>query len=91
MSHCWPESITFREIPLVSDTKICPVCGAAMRISKHRRRRLYTLEGAVCLVLKRRRCVSDNCTLSGTWGPEQEMDFALPRWQIGWDVFCWRV
>jgi hypothetical protein len=60
-----------------------------MRISKHRRRRLYTLDGPICLVLKRLRCPNDDCTISGTFGPEQEADYALPRWLIGWDVFCW--
>ena len=24
-----------------------------------------------------------------TIGPEQELALALPRWLIGWDVFCW--
>jgi len=50
MSHCWSESIGFREIPLVSESRICPECGGAMRIGKHRRRRLYTLDGPVCLI-----------------------------------------
>ncbi len=89
MSHCWPESIAFREIPLVSETRICSVCGGVLRISKHRKRRLYTLDGPVCLILKRLRCANDDCTISGTFGPEQEADYALPRWLIGWDVFCW--
>ena len=89
MAHCWPDSIAFREIPLVSESRICSGCGDAMRISKHRRRRLYTLDGPVCLILKRLRCANDDCTISGTFGPEQESDYALPRWLIGWDVFCW--
>lgn len=90
MSHCWPDKIAFREIPLVSESRICSeCCGGAMRISKHRRRRLYTLDGPVCLVLKRLRCANDACTVSGTFGPEQEADYALRRWIIGWDVFCW--
>jgi hypothetical protein len=25
----------------------------------------------------------------GTFRPEQELSLALPRWLIGWDVFCW--
>lgn len=89
MSHCWPKSIGFQEIPLVSESRICPECGGTMRIGKHRRRRLYTLDGPVCLILKRLRCPDDDCTISGTFGPEQEADYALPRWIIGWDVFCW--
>jgi hypothetical protein len=24
-----------------------------------------------------------------TFGPEQEAEYAMPRWAIGWDVFCW--
>lgn len=89
MSHCWPQSITFRNIPLVSARKNCPTCNRRMRISKHRRRRLYTLDGPICLILKRYRCPHDDCSQSGTLGPEQEIDYALPRWLIGWDVFCW--
>lgn len=89
MSHCWLESIAFQEIPLVSTTRQCPACCGTMRISKHRRRRLYTLDGPICLILKRLRCPNDNCTISGTFGPEQEAEYALPRWVIGWDVFCW--
>ena len=23
------------------------------------------------------------------YGPEQESGYAMPRWGIGWDVFCW--
>ena len=89
MSHCWPQSITFRNIPLVSPRKNCPTCNRRMRISKHRRRRLYTRDGPICLILKRYRCPHDDCSQSGTLGPEQEIDYALPRWLIGWDVFCW--
>jgi len=89
MSHCWPQSITFRNIPLVSARKNCPTCNRRMRISKHRRRRLYTLDGPICLILKRYRCPHDDCSQSGTLGPEQEIDYTLPRWLIGWDVFCW--
>jgi len=89
MSHCWSEFIDFQEIPLVSATRNCPACGHVMRISKHRCRRLYTLDGRICLILKRLRCPSSDCTISGTFGPEQEADYALPRWLIGWDVFCW--
>lgn len=89
MSHGWTRDAVFREIPLVSNSRNCPECGATMRISKHRRRRLYTLDGPVCLVLKRLRCSNKQCTMSGTLGPEQEVDYALPRWNIAWDVFCW--
>lgn len=89
MSHCWSKSIDFQEIPLVSATRSCPACGHVMRISKHRCRRLYTLDGPICLILKRLRCPNDDCAISGTFGPEQEADYALPRWLIGWDVFCW--
>jgi len=89
MSHGWPREIEFREIPLVPESRSCPECGRAMRIGKHRKRRLYTLDGPVCLVLKRLRCANDDCAVSGTFGPEQEADYALRRWIIGWDVFCW--
>src|SRR3954463_4096809 len=33
-------------------------------------------------------CVWDICE-TGTKSPETEVTLALPRWAIGWDVFCW--
>jgi hypothetical protein len=29
------------------------------------------------------------CDSTTTFSPEQEAEYAMPRWAIGWDVFCW--
>jgi hypothetical protein len=33
--------------------------------------------------------VASCCHHRGAIGPEREKSLALPRWLIGWDVFCW--
>jgi hypothetical protein len=61
-----------------------------MHVKKHRRRRVYTLEGPVCYVSKLLHCPHAGCpNHGGTFSPEQELTLAMPRWLIGWDVFCW--
>jgi len=61
-----------------------------MHVKKHRRRRVYTLEGPVCYVSKLMHCPDAACSNHrGTFSPEQELTLAMPRWLIGWDVFCW--
>jgi hypothetical protein len=34
-------------------------------------------------------CCHEQCDLTTTFAPEQEAEYAMPRWGIGWDVFCW--
>jgi hypothetical protein len=77
-------------VVLENDDPSCSECGRQMHVKKLRRRRVFTLEGPICYVLKLRHCPHATClNHSGTFGPEQELTFALPRWLIGWDVFCW--
>jgi hypothetical protein len=61
-----------------------------MHVRNHRRRRIYSLNGPRLLVCKLTQCPHAGCPNHGrTFGPEQELTLALPRWLIGWDVFCW--
>jgi len=61
-----------------------------MHVKQHRRRRVYTLKGAVCYVSKLMHCPDRACpNHHRRFNPERELTVALPRWLIGWDVFCW--
>jgi hypothetical protein len=61
-----------------------------MHVKEHRRRRVYTLKGPVCYVVPLIQCPDRVCSNHHRrFGPEKELTLALPRWLIGWDVFCW--
>ena len=78
-----PES----ERVLVPARRLCPACGAAMRIRYENRRTLVTLEGAVRLRLKIRRCEAVGCVRHHRpWRPEAEGAMALPQHEFGLDV-----
>jgi hypothetical protein len=70
--------------------RACPVCGRGMHICDHRYRHFHTLEGPVELVCKLNHCPDPACPGHATTkSPELEVTIALPKWAIGWDVFCW--
>ena len=61
-----------------------------MYICDHRYRHFHTLEGPVELVCKLNHCPDPRCPgHAKTKSPELEVTIALPKWAIGWDVFCW--
>jgi hypothetical protein len=78
-----------REVVLVRQDRRCPACGAKMRVQCARRRVVHSLQGPVCLIVKLLQCRNKKCDSVKTFGPEQEAEYAMPRWGIGWDVFCW--
>lgn len=78
-----------REVVLVRQDRGCPACGAKMRIQCKRTRLIHTLQGPVHLIIKLLQCRNMECDSTTTFGPEQEAEYAMPRWGIGWDVFCW--
>jgi hypothetical protein len=43
----------------------------------------------VRLIVKLVQCRNEQCENAKTFAPEQESEYAMPRWGIGWDVFCW--
>jgi len=78
-----------REVVLVRQDRGCPACGAKMRVQCKRTRLIHTLQGPVHLIIKLLQCRNMECDSTTTFSPEQEAEYAMPRWGIGWDVFCW--
>jgi hypothetical protein len=90
MSYAWPEDTDFSLWELDVLDRDCPVCGRMMYVCDHRYRRIHTLEGPVQLVCKLNHCPDPRCPgHAKTKSPELEVTIALPKWAIGWDVFCW--
>ena len=90
MSYAWPEDTDFALWELDVLDRDCPVCGRMMYVCDHRYRRIHTLEGPVQLVCKLNHCPDPRCPgHAKTKSPELEVTIALPKWAIGWDVFCW--
>ena len=81
---------TIQTMVLEREQLSCDLCKCSMHVRACRRRRIYRLCGPVLLVCKLVHCSNPACPNHGkTFGPEQELSLALPRWSIGWDVFCW--
>jgi hypothetical protein len=78
-----------REVTLVREDRSCPACRATMRIRCERTRTIHTLRSPVRLVIKLLQCHNEKCKAPTTFAPEEEAEYAMPRWGIGWDVFCW--
>ena len=90
MARRLPRDLAWMEVTVEHEEPLCSVCGARMHVKRHRRRRVYTLKGPVCYVAPMIHCSDSACpNHCRTFGPEQELTLALPRWLIGWDVFCW--
>ena len=90
MARRSPQGTDFAKIVLEPEETLCGECGRRMHVRNHRRRRVYRLSGPVLLECKLVQCPHSACpNHHRTFGPEQELTLALPRWLIGWDVFCW--
>ena len=90
MARRLPRDVAWTEIVLEHENPSCSACGRRMHVKAHRRRRVYTLEGPVCYVSKLMHCSHAACpNHRRRFSPEQELTLAMPRWLIGWDVFCW--
>ena len=90
MPYDWPEETDFALWELDVLDRKCPFCGRMMHVCDHRSRRFHTLQGPVELLCRLDRCPDPNCPgHSKTKSPELEVTLALPKWAIGWDVFCW--
>jgi hypothetical protein len=61
-----------------------------MYVCDHRYHHLWTLQGPTQVVNRLVRCPDASCASRGrTFSPEAELSLSMPRWCIGWDVFCW--
>jgi hypothetical protein len=90
MPYDWPEDTEFAFWELEVLDRDCPACGRVMYVCDHRYRRIHTLDGPVQLVCKLNHCPDPRCLgHAKTKSPELEVTIALPKWAIGWDVFCW--
>ena len=82
------ESAEF-ELVLDREDRTCPKCGARMHVRTRRSRSILTLEGPLRLSVGLVQCCDARCEHMTLYNPEQECSLAMPRWGIGWDVFCW--
>jgi len=90
MRFRWPKDTPFHREVLDVEQDACPHCGQPLHICDHRIHRLFTLKGPVELVCRLAHCSDPDCPARGqTLSPATELTFTLPRWLIGWDVFCW--
>src|SRR3954451_23777512 len=90
MPYDWPEGTDFAFWELDVLDRRCPACGRMMHVCDHRSRRFHTLQGPVELLCRLDRCPDPDCPgHTKTKSPETEVTIALPKWAIGWDVFCW--
>jgi hypothetical protein len=90
MPYDWPEDTDFALWELDVTDRRCSGCGRMMHVCDHRYRRFHTLQGPVELVCRLDRCPDPDCPgHAKTKSPETEVTLALPKWAIGWDVFCW--
>jgi hypothetical protein len=90
MPYHWPEDTDFALWELDVLDRDCPACGRMMYVCDHRYRRFHTLQGPVELLCRLNHCPDPDCPgHAKTKSPETEVTIALPKWAIGWDVFCW--
>ncbi len=90
MARRIPKDVTWREVVVEHEDPSCSACGRRMHVKRRRRRHLFTLAGAVALVVNELHCPDGACpNHHRRFRPTRERTLALPRWLIGWDVFCW--
>ena len=90
MAYRWPAGTVFKRIDLDIADRSCPVCERCMHVCDHRYHHLWTLQGPTQVVNRLVRCPDASCESRGcTFSPEAELSISMPRWCLGWDVFCW--
>ena len=90
MAYRWPAGTVFKRIDLDVEDRSCPVCDRDMHVCDHRSHHLWTLQGPTQVVNRLVRCPDPTCENRGqTFSPEAELSISMPRWCMGWDVFCW--
>src|SRR3989475_4920061 len=90
MAYRWPAGRIFNRLTLDVEDRSCPVCGRSMHVCDHRDHHLWTFQGATQVINRLVRCPDPSCEGRGrTFSPEAALSLSMPRWCIGWDVFCW--
>jgi len=90
MGYRWPADTAFTRRVLTVENEGCSLCGRRLHICDHRIHRILTFVGPVEIVCKLAHCPAADCPARAhTLSPLAEAQLTLPRWVIGWDVFCW--
>ncbi len=89
MSRLAVDQSAVRVVVLDREDRVCPQCGGRMHVRCSRQRCIHSLDGPLQLDLKLVQCSNAQCAQMKLFSPEQECGYAMPRWGIGWDVFCW--
>lgn len=89
MSRLKVDESKVHHVILEREDRFCPCCAEKMHVRYHRNRSVHTFDGPIGLKLKEVQCRNDQCSCRQIFSPEQESQIAMPRWGIGWDVFCW--
>ena len=90
MARRWPKDLAWTEVVLEVEDPWCDLCGRRLYACDHRHHRIFTLEGPRHLICRLVRCSGADCpNRRRTFSPEKEATLTMPRWIIGWDVFCW--
>ena len=90
MAYRWPAGTAFKRIDVDVEDRACPVCACYMHVCDHRYHHLWTLQGPTQVVNRLGRCPEPSCESRGrTFSPAAELSISMPRWCLGWDVFCW--
>lgn len=90
MARRLPKDVDWAEVFLEVDDPWCGKCGRRMHVCSFRRHRIFTFAGPQVLVCKLVHCPNQTCpNHEFTLSPESEWTLTMPRWLIGWDVFCW--
>ena len=83
MARRLPTDVVWTEIALEREDVLCGACGRRMHVKKHRHRRVYTLAGPVCYVLKVMHCPHSTCpNHRRRFSPEQEVTLAMPTGRL---------
>jgi hypothetical protein len=90
MARRSPRGAVVATVVLEREDPFCGECHRQMHVRSCRRRRIYSLGGPLLLECKLMHCPHSTCpNHQRTFSPEKELTLAMPRWLIGWDVFCW--
>lgn len=90
MARRLPKDVAWAEVVLEVEARWCGKCGRRLHVCAHRRRRVFTFDGPRLLTCKLAHCPDRACPNHGHMlSPEREAILTMPRWMIGWDVFCW--
>ena len=90
MAYRWPAGRVCNRLTFDVEDRSCPVCGRSMHGCDHRYHPLWTFQGATQVSNRLVRCPDPSCESRGrTFSPEAALSISMPRWCVGWDVWCW--